>query len=210
MSAVSVDGDTPDPVVANTWQPERAAQWRAAMLRFAMLHIQPREDAEDAVQDALTALLSVPLASLSGMDPRRYLFGILKHKITDRLRQRYRRETTTLDEPLDDALDAALFNERGHWADGVELATWAPPETQLQNDQFFAMVDLCVNRLPTKPARVFSMKAFLECDTNEICDTLGLTKTDYWQCMSRARKQLQMCLSQHWFDERPSASRRPA
>jgi RNA polymerase sigma-70 factor (ECF subfamily) len=28
---------------------------------------------------------------------------------------------------------------------------------------------------------------------------LGLTQADYWQCMSRARKQIQLCLDQHWF-----------
>ena len=43
------------------------------------------------------------------------------------------------------------------------------------------------------------MKVFLECDADEICTTLGLSKTDYWQCMSRARKQIQLCLSQKWF-----------
>lgn len=192
----TMDSDEPAPSDAG-----RAAQWRSAMLRFAQLHIQPREDAEDAVQDALAALLSVNPASLAGTDLRRYAFGILKHKITDRLRQRYRREIHVQHEPLDDALDDTLFNDRGHWADGVEFATWSPPEEQLHNDQFFTVVDLCVNRLPTKPARVFSMKAFLECEADEICDTLGLSKTDYWQCMSRARKQLQLCLSQHWFDQ---------
>lgn len=67
------------------------------------------------------------------------------------------------------------------------------------------MVDICVNQLPAKPARVFSMKELLECDADEICDTLGLSKTDYWQCMSRARKQIQLCLNEKWFQgRRPS------
>ncbi len=60
-------------------------------------------------------------------------------------------------------------------------------------------MDLCVSKLPPKVARVFSMKELLECDSAEICNTLGLSKTDYWQCMSRARKQLQLCLNQQWF-----------
>jgi subfamily B ATP-binding cassette protein HlyB/CyaB len=57
------------------------------------------------------------------------------------------------------------------------------PDTQLQTEQFFAVVDICVHKLPTKPARVFSMKAFLECEADEICDTLGMSKADYWQCL---------------------------
>lgn len=177
-------------------------QWRTPMLRFAMLHIQPREDAEDAVQEALTAALVAAPGSTDIADPRNYLFGILKHKITDRLRQRYRRErpVSELAGDRDGAeFDEALFDERGHWHTGVAPTLWQSPEGTLATDQFFAVVDACVHKLPTKPARVFSMKALLECEAEEICATLGLSKADYWQCMSRARKQLQVCLTQNWF-----------
>ena len=172
-------------------------QWMRPMLRFAQLHIQPREEAEDAVQDALLAALGL---MQSPEDPRRYLFGILKHKITDRLRQKYRHGQHQL--PADDeaALDDALFDERGHWRAGVPPATWHCPASQLQTEQFFKVVDACIDRLPTKTARVFSMKELLECDADEVCTALGLSKADYWQCMSRARKQIQMCLNQQWFE----------
>jgi RNA polymerase sigma-70 factor (ECF subfamily) len=177
-----------------------AKTWRAPMLRFALLHIQPREEAEDAVQDALTALLEVSETTLrAAADPRRYLFGILKHKITDRLRRKYRSELRYEDAFSDD-LDNVLFEPSGHWVSELAPSIWQQPDSQLQTDQFFAVVDICMNRLPAKPARVFSMKAFLECDAEEICSTLGLSKADYWQCMSRARKQIQMCLTQNWFD----------
>jgi len=150
------------------------------------------------VQDALTALLGANETVLHCTDPKRYLFGILKHKITDRLRQKYRPEMG-YQEAFADDLDQVLFNERGHWVDGVAPATWHCPEAQLQSEQFFAVVDLCVHKLPTKPARVFSMKELLDCETEEVCAVLGLTKADYWQCMSRARKQIQLCLNEKWF-----------
>ena len=180
-----------------------ARRWRAPMLRFAQLHIQPREDAEDAVQEALAAALSARSGATEVNDPRSYLFGILKHKVTDRLRQRYRREqpfSELLGERADTALDEALFDEKGHWQPGVESVLWQSPESALACDQFFAVVDACVHKLPPKPARVFSMKELLECEADEICATLGLSKADYWQCMSRARKQLQVCLTQNWFE----------
>lgn len=179
-----------------------ARQWRTPMLRFAQLHIQPREDAEDAVQEALTAALAARPAAAEINDPRSYLFGILKHKITDRLRQRYRREQpiSELAGARDDAeFEAALFDEKGHWHPGVAPSLWQSPDGTLASEQFFAVVDACVHKLPAKPARVFSMKELLECEAEEICATLGLTKADYWQCMSRARKQLQVCLTHNWF-----------
>ncbi|HET8871044.1 MAG TPA: sigma-70 family RNA polymerase sigma factor, partial [Aquabacterium sp.] len=178
---------------------EWAREWRGPMLRFAQLHLQPREDAEDAVQDALASLLGVDSATLAGVDPRRYLFGILKHKITDRLRLKYRPEVG-YSEAFSDDLDQILFDDRGHWVESVAPQAWSRPDAQLQTEQFFQVVDVCVNKLPVKPARVFSMKEFLECEPEEICVTLGLTKTDYWQCLSRARKQIQMCLNQSWFE----------
>lgn len=180
-----------------------AVRWRTPMLRFAMLHIQPREDAEDAVQEALAAALGSPARASDIDDPRNYLFGILKHKVTDRLRQRYRRErpvSELLGHSGEGELDEALFDGKGHWHPGVGPSLWQSPEGTLASDQFFAVVDACVHKLPAKPARVFSMKALLECEAEEICLTLGLSKADYWQCMSRARKQLQVCLTQNWFD----------
>lgn len=180
-----------------------AQQWRGPMLRFALLHIQPREEAEDAVQDALAAMLTADGESLGQNDPRHYLFGILRHKITDRLRRKYRPEIG-YSEAFADDIDNTLFDDRGHWTEGVAPETWSTPEDKLQTQQFFAIVDLCVLKLPPKPARVFSMKEFLECGAEEICATLGLTQADYWQCMSRARKQIQLCLNQNWFEGSPS------
>jgi len=176
-----------------------AQTWRGPMLRFALLHLQPREDAEDAVQDALTALLTADAGVLGQADPKRYLFGILRNKVTDRLRRKYRPEIG-YSEAFADDLDNTLFDARGHWVDGVAPSAWVAPDEKFQTDQFFAVVDLCVLKLPSKPARVFSMKEFLECDAEEICATLGLSKSDYWQCMSRARKQIQLCLNQNWFE----------
>lgn len=181
-----------------------AQQWRGPMLRFARLHLQPDEEAEDAVQDALAAALGVSAEQLQRLhqgDPKRYLFGILKNKITDRLRHKYRPEVGYIEAfgaDLDE-LDDVLFNRRDLWVDGMAPPRWRSPESALESEQFFAVVDLCVNKLPAKPARVFSMKELLECEANEICATLGLSQADYWQCMSRARKQIQLCLTQHWF-----------
>lgn len=172
-------------------------QWRGAMLRFARLHLSSPEDAEDAVQEAFAAVLVADPTLLADVEPRRYLFGILRHKVMDRLRHRYRAEVTTA-QPEED-LDALLFDGRDHWLGGVAPALWRTPEGQVESDQFFRVVDLCVNHLPPKPARVFSMKEFLECDVAEICATLGISKADCWQCLSRARKQLHLCLNERWF-----------
>ncbi len=176
-----------------------AVQWRAPMLKFARLHIQPPEEAEDAVQDAFAALLEVSEETLTQIDPKLYLFGILKNKITDRLRRKYRSELSYADVFSDD-IDELLFSEQGRWLKDAAPAPWRTPDAALESEQFFAVVDICMHKLPTKIARVFSMKQLLDCDADEVCLTLSLSKADYWQCMSRARKQIQLCLNQNWFE----------
>ena len=204
-----------DPASAWTDAGALARAWRAPLLRFARLHLQPDEEAEDAVQDTLLAVLAAPAAAPPrGGGPRQgdargYLFGILKHKITDRLRARHGTPpAASATAGGADALDAELFDSRGHWQTGAGPALWHDPESQLQNSQFFAVLEACVSKLPPKPARVFSMKELLDCDADEICATLAITRADYWQCMSRARKQLQLCLGQNWFASPPPAPRK--
>ncbi len=183
---------------------QQALSWlspnvRMAMLRFAKPHLQPKEEAEDAVQDVVLVLLEHPEKLEQIQDIKRYLFGILKNKITDRLRQKYRTSAREIQLEVDD-LDQILFNDKGSWVKELVPARWSSVEEQLTSEAFFIVVDACVNDLPPKIARVFSMKELLECDTQEICEVLNLSQSDYWQCMSRARKKLQVCLNIRWFE----------
>ena len=168
---------------------------RGPMLLLAMRLIQPREVAEDTVQQALLALLEAPQALAQAKDPRLYVFGVMKYKIADALRQRYR-QAKHIDSQQEEDIDELLFAPDGHWAPENAPLTWGCPENRLQSRQFFALVDACLTHLPDKIAKVFGMKVLLEFEPEEICHTLQLNKTDYWQCMSRARKQLQICLAQ--------------
>ena len=174
-------------------------QWRAPMLGLAARLIQPRELAEDIVQQTLLSLLEAPEGLIRARDPRLYAFGALKFKITDALRQRYRQPPSVCPGPEED-LDDLLFKENGHWEDTAAPVPWNNPERSMQSDQFFAVVDACVKHLPDKPAKVFGMKVLLEFEAEEVCSTLSISKNDYWQCLSRARKQLQQCLQQRWFN----------
>ena len=172
---------------------------RPAMLRLTQRLLPSHDLAEDVVQETLLALIESSAAMARAQDPRRYVFGVLKNKIADALRKRYRQATDSLD-AHEEALDELLFDARGVWQYSSAPTSWNTPETYLHTDQFFAVVDMCVNHLPPKNARVFGLKVLLEFEADEVCSTLGLSKTDYWQCLSRARKQLQLCLDQRWFN----------
>jgi RNA polymerase sigma-70 factor (ECF subfamily) len=91
----------------------------------------------------------------------------------------------------------ALFDEVGHWENPP--ADWGDPEIQLSRQQFFDVVEFCLEKLPPNTARVFMMREVMELDSDEICKELSITSTNLWVILYRARMALRQCLEQHWF-----------
>jgi RNA polymerase sigma-70 factor, ECF subfamily len=168
------------------------------LLRFA--HAQLRNDslAEDVVSETFLAILEKPDNFEGRSKLRTYATGILKFKIIDVLRKRGREvHIEPLDEQsMDDALDA-LFQADGHWQQAPQ--PWQDPDQALEQRQFFAQLQACIQRLPPKMGRVFMMREWLEQDTEEICAELGITANHCGVMLYRARMQLRECLDIHWF-----------
>ena len=176
----------------------RCNDHRGYLLRVAVLQLRDNDAAEDVVQDTLLAALQ-GAGSFSGRSSlKTWLTGILKHKIVDAIRRKGREATrVTLDEEcqLDD-LDA-FFDETGHWL--TPPADWGDPETALSQQQFFEVMQMCLERLPPNTARVFTMREVMDLDSQEICKELSITSTNLWVILYRARVALRQCLEQNWF-----------
>ena len=87
------------------------------------------------------------------------------------------------------------------WREAARPAAWEDPEAGLHSDQFLAIFDACLNRLPAQQGQVFMMREVVELATDEICDELGLTSGNIHVIMHRARLALRACLQHHWFAE---------
>jgi len=176
----------------------RCNSHRGYLLRVAVLQLRDNDAAEDVVQDTLLAALQ-GAGSFSGRSSlKTWLTGILKHKIVDAIRRKGREATrVTLDEEcqLDD-LDA-FFDETGHWQ--TPPADWGDPEAALSQQQFFDVMQMCLERLPPNTARVFMMREVMDLDSQEICKELSITTTNLWVILYRARVVLRQCLEQNWF-----------
>ncbi len=174
---------------------------RQDMLAFARLQLRDTELAEDAVQEALTAALHGEQTFSGQATLKSWVFGILKHKIVDLLRQQGR--TTPISayagegESLDSQFDI-LFKENAHWHPAVAPRDWGNPETLLQEKHFWAVFDACLTVLPANTARVFMMREFLEFDTGEICATLGISGGNCHVILHRARAALRGCMEKGW------------
>ena len=174
---------------------------RPYLLRYARLQLRNPAAAEDAVQDTLVAALAGQAAFAGRSAIRTWLTGILKHKIIDSIRRSSREVAAGAGDPDGENLadpDAA-FVEDGHWRD--LSSSWGIPDRTLLQKEFFRVLEECLARLPEKTARVFMMREHLDMDTDAICKELGITPTNCWVMLYRARMTLRLCLQQNWFGE---------
>ncbi len=177
---------------------------RPQLMRYARAQLRNDAWAEDAVSETLLAALERPQAFAGQSALKTWLVGVLKHKLIDQLR-RAAREATVLDSDDAEDIDETLFDPTGHWREVPR--DWGDPEASCRQRQFLEVLDACVDALPPVQARVFMMREWLELDTAEICKTLGLTATNLWVLLHRARLRLRDCLQTRWFDGRAPARR---
>ena len=176
-------------------------QHRSYLLRYAVLQLRNPEQAEDVVQETLLAALEGRARFAGGSSLKTWLTGILKHKILDAIRRKSR------EQPLapagDDDHDAvdALFKQDGHWQEMP--ATWGDPEQALENRKFWEIFELCSRLLPERTARVYMLREVMEMTTEEICQEFGITPTNLWVILHRARLVLRECLEIKWFGAAP-------
>lgn len=177
----------------------QVAECQAYLMRFARLQLRNEAWAEDAVSETMLAALARPQAFEGRSQMRTWLVGILKHKIIDILRQRQRE--VTLDSGSDDdgadPLEHMAFKADGHYAEAP--TDWGNPEQSLGSRQFMAVLNACTEKLPPVQARLFLMREWLELSSDEICKELGLTPTNLYVQLHRARLRLRECLELNWF-----------
>lgn len=173
---------------------------RPQLIRFALIQLRDPSRAEDAVQDALIAVLEKPAGFEGKSSLRTYVTAILKFKIIDAMRAS-RRECawgagTDDDEGGADIVDA-LFVADGHTVDMPRQ--WGSPDEALAQKDFFRVLEVCLEKLPPQTARIFMMREWLEFDTGEICRELAVTESNVWVVLYRARLRLRECLDLNWF-----------
>jgi RNA polymerase sigma-70 factor (ECF subfamily) len=176
---------------------------------YAMMRLRNASYAEDAVQDTLLAALQAYGTYTGRSSERTWLVGILKHKILDHFR-RVGREAPA-DEPEGEALEhPELF--RGpedewadHWrADRAPVDWGATPAAALEQSEFWSVFDQCLSPLPARIASAFTLRELDGLSSDEICEILGITQSNLWVMLHRARMHLRRCLEVNWFRKEPA------
>lgn len=174
---------------------------RAYLYRYALLQVRDANRAEDVVQETLLAAIEGGERYAGRASVKTWLTGILKHKIIDLFRKQSR-ETQVPDTP--DGEDEREFTDRyfdqartDHWH--TFPPTWQDPVRSFEQKRFWEVFERCNTRLPDQTARVFAMRELMGMDTGDICKELGISSTNCWVILYRARMNLRECLEATWF-----------
>lgn len=169
--------------------------------RFAFGRTRSRQDAEDIVQETILAALQGHQAFEGQSSERTWLLGIAAHKIADHFRRvrRVRRAASrsVRPGPSDAACTCAtcrgMFTENGMWA--TIAGNW--PDAGLneaEKAEQVAALRACIEALPPGQAEAVWLRDILGIPAGEVRKAMGLTDSNFWTRMHRARVALRSCL----------------
>jgi RNA polymerase sigma-70 factor (TIGR02943 family) len=174
------------------------------LYRFALARVRNPDAAEDLVQDALLAALSARKRFEGRATERSWLTSILKRKLVDWLRQKVRSQAR--EEPLPDKSVDALFTRFGKWKTPPEY--WSPddPGREITRGEFRTAFTACLDKLPSRLRQAFVLRHIDDQSADEVCQAAGVSASNLWVMLHRARLRLWRCLTVNWFGEDPDSS----
>lgn len=164
--------------------------------RFAMARTRSREVAEEVVQETLVAAIRAH-GQFSGLSSARtWLLGIAAHKISDHFRAT-RREARFSGAPQADGeesgVERGMFDEAGMWA-RIPGDWGLGGEESAERAEVLGALRACIEELPPSMSEVIWLRELQGMPAEEVCKALGLTATNLWTRMHRARNALRACV----------------
>jgi len=165
---------------------------------YALFRVENKLLAEELVQETFVAALGGRAGFTGKSSEKTWFFSILKNKIYDHLRLKYKELQVPADE-IDGVMDDdEYFDDRGGWK--TMPGRWEEnPQRNFEEKEFLTVLKDCVGFLPMKQGHAFLMRELDELSNKEICKVLGVSPTNYWVLMHRARLSIRKCLEKNWF-----------
>lgn len=179
---------------AETWVDKYADY----LYSYALFRVSDNSAAEDLVQDTFIAALTARSRYRGDSSEKTWLTAILKNKITDFFRKRYRQRTDQF-EDLDMFSSDQHFDSHNNWM--MKPQKWQQnPHKTLEESEFMDVLLKCLEKINPKQADAFRLREISQAETDEICNVLDISKTNFWVLMHRARLFMRRCLEIKWFN----------
>lgn len=193
----------PEPVtpaeVVESW----VHSYSDSLYTWALYKTSSKELAEDLVQETFLAAHLQFDKFRNDSNPKTWLTAILKNKISEHYRKRYRNPTSSDVESSasGSSLFDLMFDENNRWNQNQKPQAWEEEEDPhlLDNEDFNAMLKTCLGKLPENWHSAIYLKYIEQKKGDLICQELGIAPTNFWQVLHRAKLQIRKCLELHWF-----------
>jgi RNA polymerase sigma-70 factor (TIGR02943 family) len=165
------------------------------MYSWAFYNTGSKETSNDLVQETFFAAIQSYEKFEWKSNPKTWLFAILKNKINDYHRGNFR--VTTI---IDSSIFENYFDENKDWQKDQRPKAWREEEGNiLDNAEFQQTLQNCLQKLPGNWYSAIHLKFIDEKKREAICQELGISPTNFWQILHRAKLQLRKCLELNWF-----------
>lgn len=167
------------------------------MLTWATKRTSNQSIAEDLVQDTFLIAAEKYSTFRRDSEPKTWLYGILNLKVAEYYRSKKRKQESHID--IEEFPDQ-FFSENGKWKPNSAPSIWGEVEAHLfDNQSFIEIFEQCLSNLPNSWNQSLTAKFFSEKSPDQICQELGISITNYWQLIHRAKLKMRSCLEEHWF-----------
>lgn len=171
------------------------------LFKYALIRVNDTEIAKDLVQDTFLSALKNLAGFRKEVSEKNWLFAILKNKIIDHYRSKASKIFTELRQHLEETAHD-FFDEEGNWKESAKPNEWEIDYSQnIETKEFYAVLEKCKQKLAELQNAVFTLKYLEDKKSDDICKELGISPSNYWVLMHRAKLQLRQCLEKNWFKE---------
>jgi RNA polymerase sigma-70 factor (ECF subfamily) len=177
---------------------EWVEQYGDYLYHYAFMKLRDEQQAEDTVQETLLAAIKACEKFSGKSTEKTWLTGILRHKIFDQLRKKYREQAhLQIPEQTDTVAVDFFFDNHDHWE--PKPKSWANPRASLEEKEFWRIFAKCIDKLPEKVSQAFNARMVDEIPYEDLCNILHISSTHLGVMLHRARLQMRQCLEQNWF-----------
>lgn len=173
------------------------------LYNYTIVRVNDSEKASDLVQDTFLAGLKAMKNFQGRSSERTWLISILKRKIIDTYRKNASSRESSLSEYEEQIWDGDYYRGaepfKGHWLEGMGPNSHSlMPEGELEQAELMKIIELCISLLPPNLASVFIMKMIDEAESEEVCKELGISSSNLWVILHRARLKMRGCIESKW------------
>ncbi len=167
------------------------------MFNYTISRVSNQDVAKDLVQETFLASLKA-MGNFKGQaSERTWLISILKRKIVD-----HYRKSNSIKGKSEVRMSFYEDGENnGKWIEERAPSPWDDADASIENEELKSALDYCIDNLPEKYKSVFILKTIKNYETESICNDLGISSSNLWVIIHRARVQLRECLEGNWFNK---------